>query len=320
MSSLTPMLGALFIGVVLASSLYGVTSLQTYIYFTRHSNDTKTLKSIVFFLWIINTLRIAILAVAGYTYMVMDFTHPAAVLVPSWTIFPSTVLLVGLNNTLIRVVFCYRIWRLGGKYWWIAPAVVFGVATFGLTLAFSIVAHGFKTWGQLELPEASWMLTAPFAMGMVADIFISTSLSVLLAKRKTGYARSDSVVQRLIIYAINNAILSTMCGMLVLVTYLTAPSNFAFMCLYIVYPELILNALLATLNGRPSLKNMMSGVAERRATADTLPANSRDGDSANSGAHIVELRYLDSTMSAEETRVHTEKREGSDKAPGHLAV
>ncbi|KAI0830520.1 hypothetical protein BC628DRAFT_874719 [Trametes gibbosa] len=313
MPSLTPMLGAMYIGVVLASSLYGVTSLQTYIYFARGPSDAKPVQSLVFFLWILNTLRIASVAAAGYTYMVTDFAHPAAVLQPTWTIFPAAVILVGLNNALVRGMFCFRIWRLSGKHWWIASSIALIVAvTFGITIAFSIVAHEFESWQQLDLPESSWMLSSSFATGMAGDILISTSLSVLLAMRKTGYRRSDNVVRSLIMYSVNNAVLSTTCGMLVLVTYLTAPANFAFLALYIIYPELILNALLATLNGRPALKKkMMTGGKERRATMDPIQASARLRESAN---HVVELCYLDSTMS-EGTTLPAEGLRASDKTP-----
>ncbi|KAH9857974.1 hypothetical protein C2E23DRAFT_802179 [Lenzites betulinus] len=163
------------------------------------------------------------------------------------------------------------------------------------------------------------MLSFAFATGMAADILISTSLSVLLAMRKTGFARSDGVVRKLIIYSVNNALLSTTCGMLVLVTYLTVPNTFVFLAFYIIYPELILNAFLATLNGRSALKKqLMEGGRERLSPEDAAQADVRQGDSSRPNAHVVELCYLDSTMSVRTTLPLTESI-ASDKAP-HLTV
>ncbi|KAL1951485.1 hypothetical protein VTO73DRAFT_634 [Trametes versicolor] len=229
------------------------------------------MKLLVFLLWILNTLRLAIVSYAAYTYMVTDFMNLFAILKPTWAVFPSTIVTVALNNAVVRGVFCYRVWRLSGRNRWLASAIALTIiTTLGANIAYAIVSYGFQTW--LDLPKASWLLSFTFACSMTADIIISASLCVLLAMRKTGHVRSDSVVRTLSIYAINNALLSTVCALICLLTYLTMPDNFIFMSLYMIYPELILNALLATFNGRPSLRRKMMTVTVQHATSDSAPS------------------------------------------------
>ncbi|EIW64264.1 uncharacterized protein TRAVEDRAFT_41684 [Trametes versicolor FP-101664 SS1] len=250
-------LGPLFVGLVLASCLYGVTTFQTYIYFAHSSIDKMAMKILIFLLWILNTLRLAMVSYAAYTYMVTDFTNIFAILKPTWAIFPSTVVTVGLNNAVVRGVFCYRVWRLSGRNWWLASAIALTILTaFGANTAYAVISSGFQTW--FDLPKVSWLLSFAFACSMAADILISASLCILLAMRKTGHARSDGILRTLIIYAINNAVISTACALACLITYLTMPDNFIFLSVYLIYPELILNALLATFNGRPALQRKMN--------------------------------------------------------------
>ncbi|KAI0639617.1 hypothetical protein C8Q77DRAFT_76326 [Trametes polyzona] len=253
--TLTGSLGPMFTGVVLASCLYGVTTLQTYIYFVHDFADGKFLKYLVFFLWVLGTLRLALVSDAAYTYMVTDFDNLFAILKPLWSIFPSAVIVVGLNNAVVRGV-----WRLSGQNWWLASAIGGMVlATLGSNMAFAVIAHTLATW--FDLQGYSWLMSLTFACSMTADVLISSSLCILLAMRKTGYAKSDGIVKTLTMYSINTGLISTLCAALCLITYLKMPDNFVFMALYLVYPELLHNALLATYNSRPSLQRRMLNVA-----------------------------------------------------------
>ncbi|KAE9399045.1 hypothetical protein BT96DRAFT_976107 [Gymnopus androsaceus JB14] len=77
MPSLIPLdssLGALFIGVILSTAVYGVTCLQVYNYFMHHSfNDRWFLKLFVIVLWVVDTLHVALLATFYYGYTVTNF-------------------------------------------------------------------------------------------------------------------------------------------------------------------------------------------------------------------------------------------------------
>ncbi|EIW64839.1 uncharacterized protein TRAVEDRAFT_42252 [Trametes versicolor FP-101664 SS1] len=281
-------LGPLLIGVIMASCMYGVTTVQTYIYFERNSAADKTsMKYLVFSLWMLNTLRMAIVSNAAYTYMVTDFMNPVAICKPTWAIFPSAVVTVGASNAVVRCVFCYRVWRLSGNNFWLALPITLTIfASLGTNLAYSVIA----------LFEYEWLLSWAFACSMAADILICASLCILLARRRTGFATSDTIVRKLTIYAVNTGLLSTICALLCLTTYLTMPDNFIFMALYIIYPELILNALLATFNGRTSLKkNTASAIVAQQESAQKCRGTHAMGQVKD--INVVELGALTSSTS-----------------------
>ncbi|EIW64838.1 uncharacterized protein TRAVEDRAFT_42251 [Trametes versicolor FP-101664 SS1] len=295
-------LGPLLIGLILASCLYGVTSVQTYIYFIRGSlGDKKYLKSLVFFLWVLNTLRIVVLSSGAYTYMVTDFMDPLALSKPTWAFLPTSAVIMAISNGAVRIVFCYRIWRFSGHNFWLALLIALPVlTTTGTTLAYSVVAHRLPSW--TSLAEYAWLLSWAFACSITADILICASVCVLLARRRTGYAATDTIVRKLIMYAVSTGLLSSICALLCLITYLTMPDNLDFMALYIVYPELVLNSLLATLNGRTSLqKNVQSSSTAQHGTLGSSqirrcvhPKGQLRAPQAND-INIVELGVLNSS-------------------------
>ncbi|KAI9068040.1 hypothetical protein FKP32DRAFT_195273 [Trametes sanguinea] len=224
--SLDNTLGAMYLAAVVGGCMYGVTTLQTYTYFGRYSSDNVYLKSLIFFLWIIDTIHAALVTRSMYTYLVTDFTDILAVVRPIWTLFPATLVLTAINNCLVRGVLCHRIWRLSGRNWYLALAIALSVlATFGASMALAILGAHLPSWFDLH-------------------------------KKRTGFQRSDTILRSLVIYSVNTGVLSSMCALACVITYTTMPDNFIFMAFYCSYPKMILNCLLATLNGRSRLQNM----------------------------------------------------------------
>jgi len=66
-------LGALQIGAMISSMLYGVTMIQTYIYFHRGNTDSALSKSVIGFIWILDTLHQIFICHVTYTYTVTRY-------------------------------------------------------------------------------------------------------------------------------------------------------------------------------------------------------------------------------------------------------
>lgn len=113
-------------------SLYGVTSFQTYIYFTRSPTDKKLMKSLVrstmllpwvcsvlptlvrfscfgthmlqasrrpdvvdlLLVRVLNTLRVSLITNAAYTYMVTDFMNLIGILKPTWCVIKQVLVFI----------------------------------------------------------------------------------------------------------------------------------------------------------------------------------------------------------------------------------
>ncbi|KAL1952134.1 hypothetical protein VTO73DRAFT_1283 [Trametes versicolor] len=229
-------LGPLLIGLILASCLYGVTTVQTYIYFIRGSvDDKKFMKCLVFFLWVLNTLRIVTLSSAAYTYMMgtgnagiswaqaFQFA-PVAVALPApctrvatqldalialshravlVAILPTSTVILAINNGAVRTI-----WRFSGNNVWLTLPIALTIfATTGTALAYSVVCGNLPSWSSLA--EYAWLLSWAFASSITSDLLICASVCVLLSKRKTGYTTSGTIVRKLIMYAVSTGLLSS---------------------------------------------------------------------------------------------------------------
>ncbi|KAF8194240.1 hypothetical protein BJ912DRAFT_959910, partial [Pholiota molesta] len=85
MESLDSTYGAAFIGLVASAVLYGVTLLQTFLYYKQYPNDSLITKSIVFLLWILDTVHLILCTIAIYTYLVRNFHNPSALGRSTWS-------------------------------------------------------------------------------------------------------------------------------------------------------------------------------------------------------------------------------------------
>jgi len=81
----------------------------------------------------------------------------------------------------------------------------------------------------------------------------------MLAKSRTGFRRTDSLVNILLVYTINTGLLTGIVAMLCFILYAVMPDTYIFMAIFLNLSKLYLNALLATLNARSNLRDQMNG-------------------------------------------------------------
>ncbi|KAJ3556092.1 hypothetical protein NM688_g2216 [Phlebia brevispora] len=285
-------LGAAFIGTILAAVLYGITSLQTYIYFDR-CRDASWLKFLVFFLWTVDTVHLALMTRTVYFYAVSNFMNPFALMNVTWSIMVSPNVKPELCRYKLNVTSggCdyNRLQRRDGPRVFTilassqerAKADIFkasfhtdcgnvGERTEGLVnasnsdtilacLRIAFTVRGAVLGMFAAFPEISWILYTAFGAGALVDVTIAVSLCSFLWQRRTGFRRTDSLVRVLMMYSINTGALTSICALIVLVAYATMPNNFIFICFYFMLPKLFLNSLLATLNAREKLRDNSSG-------------------------------------------------------------
>lgn len=253
-------LGAGFLGNVSAAILYGITCVQTYLYFKRSQDDPFYLKASVSVLWVLDSLHLALITYSIYTYAVTNFGNPLILETPNRSVL-AHVMVTGLSDVIVRGLYCQRVWRLSDRNKFVALAIIItSLVVFVGSLAFPIRAFTISTFIGLE--TISWVLYTSFAAGAAADFIIAGSLCFLLYRRRTGFSRrTDSILAKLMIYAVNTGALTSFCALACLATYATMPDNFIFLAIYFTLPKLLLNSLLATLNARKSLRQTETHVS-----------------------------------------------------------
>ncbi|KAJ3526227.1 hypothetical protein NM688_g8284 [Phlebia brevispora] len=262
-------LAANLLGVIGVSVLFGVTTIQTYFYFSHYWSDRTLLKILVIILWMLDAAHFAVAVHFIYFSMVINFANPAmlAVVPVSALVLIVTTAVTGL---IVRGIFTYRIWKwpLVNNHWLLAVIV----STLSLTNATSsiyitgAVAHDL-TYAHLR--QFTWAMYLNFFAEAGADLFIAFAVGITLAKKRTGIRPTDSVIKVLILYAISTGLVTCIMEFCTIIAFAVSSDTSIYNAIYFSLPEVLLNALLVSLNARGRLR--------RQQNMYSLPLNTLPG-------------------------------------------
>ncbi|KAL4244630.1 hypothetical protein ABKN59_009182 [Abortiporus biennis] len=246
-------LGSLFIGVVFAAIFYGVTCVQTYIYFTESMElDRLVLKAAVGVLWVLDSLDLAFIVHVVYFYTVKNYFNPTALLIAPWSAAAFNVT-ANLNDVIIRGILVDRIWKVSKNIYLVVALWIGNFVVCGFSLALSIKLDNVGSLQKLD-DNLSWLLYAVFVTLALEDTLIAIALCAILWARRTGFSRTDTQIQTLMRYSIHTGALTSLAAILIVITFASMRHNFVYIGIYLSLPKLYFNALLAILNARKSLR------------------------------------------------------------------
>ncbi|KZT73234.1 hypothetical protein DAEQUDRAFT_460493 [Daedalea quercina L-15889] len=217
-SQLNDTIGYIFIGMTFELFFYGFSLAQTQYYFHVYPRDHKYLKALVAFLWLLDTVT-ACCDSSFLWYNVID--HHADIGSASHIIytnaFNAEAFLSALIVLMTQLYFIYCIWRLMhgliAPKWYhlslILTMIAFALLSFcgGIACIYDMTQFPdetvLATADRTEVPALIQAVTA-----FVTDLFIAVALSIILHRKKTGFSRTDSVIAKLVIFAIQRGIIT----------------------------------------------------------------------------------------------------------------
>ncbi|KAF8336155.1 hypothetical protein F5887DRAFT_575531 [Amanita rubescens] len=260
MTYLDTTLGATFVGNVIAGCLYGIASIQAYTYFRGKPTDSIMFRSLLFLVWLADTAQLIFVTHALYYYMVTNYDNPLALLYPNWSILLQ-VLATCISGFIVRGVFTRRIWLFTRRNYLLAGVIALASLS-AFIFGFVFTISGFSVDSFAKLPKISYLLYAAFASAVASDVLIATSLCVSLSKRRTGFKRMDSLLNVLMLYAINSGLLTSLCSIGSLVTYAVWPTEFTFIAVFFSQSKLYTISLFASINNREHLREKIVGLED----------------------------------------------------------
>ncbi|EMD31249.1 hypothetical protein CERSUDRAFT_89256 [Gelatoporia subvermispora B] len=249
--SLGTTFGAILLGLVTSAVLYGITTVQTYIYFRRYGDDKPVLKYTVSVLWVLDTFHQVLVTHIGYTLLVVRWGSLTALVVPPWSI-PATIICTVISDSIVRLLYAYRLLKLsGGNYWITLPTVIGSAMNLAASTAYTaqVARLDFDKWATVK-----WSFYWGTAGGYTADLWLAICFVAILIRSRTGFRRTDSVIRRLMVYCVNTTLLTSLTLLVMVVTFTVMPDNLVYIAFYMLWPKLLLNAGLATYNARDSLR------------------------------------------------------------------
>ncbi|KAF6760860.1 hypothetical protein DFP72DRAFT_56129 [Ephemerocybe angulata] len=250
-------LGAAFVGMVVAATLHGVSCVQAVYYFT-HQSDRWPIKLLVAAVMVFDTVHQALITHTVYTYTVTNWGNGDILGLLVWSLLVE-VLFNGLTALLVQSFLTMRVWRLSNHSVLLTGLTgILVVAEFGCVIAFTGLSIGMKTFARLaELEALSITVNALAAAG---DVLIAATLCTILHRSRTGFHRSDTMINRLILFSVNTGFLTSLCAVGSLISIVVAGHTFLYIAFFFCIGRLYTNSLLATLNARKLIRGSADGI------------------------------------------------------------
>lgn len=253
--SLDATYGAAFVGLIASAVLYGVTLLQTFLYYKNYPNDSWFTKSIVFTLWVLDSCHLCLCTTALYGYLVTNFNNPPALNRSTWAMNLQTDC-NGLIGLIVQCFFARRVWKLSRNYLLTTAIVVFSCVHFSLGVFFTV--QGFLLVDTSRFAKLIWVTSAGMGSAAAADITIAVSLCYYLMKSRTGFKRTDSLISTLMIYSLTTGLVTSFIAFIIVVTFAVMPNKYVWLGFFWLIGKCYVNSILAALNSRDSLREKAS--------------------------------------------------------------
>ncbi|KAF9066357.1 hypothetical protein BDP27DRAFT_1449817 [Rhodocollybia butyracea] len=260
MSAFEVTFGSNLIGSWLTAALYGLTTAQTYTFFNNRYGNSTSLKMLVFSLWVLDTLHTVVVFHIIYHYLISSAFNAPAFLLPVWSL-PASVVVNAFVVAICQIYFTWVIYKLCKKTWLRITLTMFIMAFiilhFGWGIATAVIMMLQKTLADYQTKQ--FVAFLPYTITQLpVDFALAASLCILLFKKRTAFQRTETLINTLIMYAVNRCILTSAVALVEVLAVGIAPDSFWFIAAEYILGQLYVNSLLATLNGRDSVKDSSS--------------------------------------------------------------
>ncbi|PAV17529.1 hypothetical protein PNOK_0759400 [Pyrrhoderma noxium] len=244
-------MGVLFVGVLLGMALWGAGCVQVYYYYNRYPKDELWIKCLVFVVWALDTTHQGMITHTAYTYLVTEYGNLnfLGIIVPTLL---YEVIISAIICLFVQSFFVLRIWKLSHKNIYITVVLLALVLAEFLSCAiYTEKALKLKTYQNLaKIVNLSRTINV---LSAASDVAIAMALIWLLQQSRTGFRRSDNMINRLILFSLNTGLLTSLDAIMSLVTITVFPTTFIYIMFFVTISRLYTNSLMATLNSRKSL-------------------------------------------------------------------
>ncbi|PIL34892.1 hypothetical protein GSI_02679 [Ganoderma sinense ZZ0214-1] len=250
-------------GIIVSTAVYGITILQAYTYFRRSGGDSPYMR--IFALCsVFDTLSLVLAIDTSYKLIIADLLDPVLALnVPPVSAFESgfSVLLRTFTQWYVPLLsepsvsmhspvasfFAYRIWSLSkGKIVLVATILLCALSSCSLGLVIALRMYIDSYIISLATVRMRIIASTGSVLSMICDITLMISLCYYLHSKRTGFRKTDSIINQLIVYAVNRGALTVLCQAGEMVAMIFLPGRFIFIPFALVGPKLYCNTLFAT--------------------------------------------------------------------------
>lgn len=243
-------LGVTVVGAVVSAALYGIGTSQVFIFFQSFPYESVSIKALVGLVWGLDGLNAILFYHSVYTSAITNFGSSQAKIPIPWSYWLGMLTSV-LSDTIVRLFFVYRIWKLSRKNILLClPLLSLTVLILGSYL--TLLSLGLmKIDSVLAIHKYSRNIYLTFSLVVAGDVAFTCCLTYYLRKGRRSLPRETvSVVNSLFVYSINTGAVASVLSVLTIVTYAKSPNTLWYLVFITPMGKLYANALFSTLNVR----------------------------------------------------------------------
>ncbi|KAH8995616.1 hypothetical protein EDB92DRAFT_147644 [Lactarius akahatsu] len=245
--------GAAFVGLLISTTLFGLTIVQTWIYFWHYGKrDPKALKFFVAFITVMDTLHTILCAYAVYWYLVLNFGNVESLDSSMWALNIQVVVSIFISAP-VRLYYTRRVYKVSQSIF--VPILIAALVVLGSSFGFLFTAKEFILQRFANFHSLTWIPSVGLTVGALADLLIAAAMCWSLYRRKTGYARTDSTIISLMAYSINSGLLTSILAGAMPISFAISPSALIWLAFYWAMTKCYVNSLLAMLNCRDHVRD-----------------------------------------------------------------
>jgi len=181
---------------------------------------------------------------------------PNVLFQPQWSL-TAVSFTTAIISAIVQIFFALRIWMLRNTL--LARGISVLIILVALTQSTSIVVSALRlallgNHVATQMASVSSGFITGTAGSFVADALIAGCQIVILAeaRAKSPFKRTETVVTKLIVHAVETAAVTAVASLAWLILYVTMPNNFVSLTAVFMIGKLYSNVLLANLNARSS--------------------------------------------------------------------
>ncbi|KAH9903059.1 hypothetical protein C8Q73DRAFT_33699 [Cubamyces lactineus] len=256
-------LGALLIGQMISTFLYGISTLQTYVYLIRFPRDSPELKIWVLLVWALDSVNVILVCHGLYYWAWGMVGNPPGQGTASHQSFAERSFFVSavLNLIVAAVVQSFFIKRIHKLCQTSATRVVLPTLLSLLVLAHvglgaEATVKVVKSFQSTSLDSLSWLAypaALPYTLlAVLSDAFIAGTL-IQLSRGRTpdlDSPRLHTLAMETVTFAVNRCVLVTVAALIRLIVFTVVPWTAWFIAADFIMGKLYANSFMACLNAR----------------------------------------------------------------------
>ncbi|KAL0950365.1 hypothetical protein HGRIS_010331 [Hohenbuehelia grisea] len=253
-------LGAMEIGTMVSTFLFGITVFQAYFYFDQFPNDSKPVKLMVGSVCALELGHLIAILHAFFTISVLQYGAPEKIFAKTPIGIALASLASGYIACTVQVYFANRLKIFTGRMllttacWFLS--FLRALATTGTTVVM-------LSRSLADMLKWNWLVGTSLAIGAIVDIAVSAGLCYDLVKERKGDSLSGTrkLIDSILLLTIQTGLLTSALTLAVTICALLMPNNFIWVAIYVCLTRVFSNSLLATLNTRSKLRYMTSAIS-----------------------------------------------------------